>query len=162
MKILAAVTAAFAILLASCNKSAPPPPTPGTPAPSGPRPEKTAGGEPAVITVQHILVGVKGGGLPEAKREKAEAERFAFDLLARARNGEDFEKLGKEFTEDRGFQPYTMTNEGVEPEGTEMRRGGMVKGFGDVGFRLEVGQIGIAEYDSTTSPYGYHIIKRIK
>jgi parvulin-like peptidyl-prolyl isomerase len=150
----------IAVLFAACDKG---PPAPGQPTSGGARPEKIANGEPAVVTVQHILIGVKGGQLPEAKREKAEAERFAFELLGRARSGEDFEKLGKEFTEDSGFRPYTITNEGIEPnEGTEARRGGMVKGFGDVSFHLNVGQIGMTDYDPTTSPFGYHIIKRIK
>ena len=38
----------------------------------------------------------------------------------------------------------------------------MVRGFGDVGFQLDVGEIGMAEYDPGTSQYGWHIIKRIE
>jgi hypothetical protein len=38
----------------------------------------------------------------------------------------------------------------------------MAGAFGDVGFQLEVGGIGLAEYDPSTSPFGYHIIKRTK
>jgi parvulin-like peptidyl-prolyl isomerase len=38
----------------------------------------------------------------------------------------------------------------------------MVKSFGDVGFRLKVGEIGVATWDATASPFGWHIIKRVK
>ena len=38
----------------------------------------------------------------------------------------------------------------------------MVPAFGDVGFGLKVGEIGVAEYHPRKSPYGYHIIKRTK
>ena len=41
-------------------------------------------------------------------------------------------------------------------------RSRMVGAFGDVGFPLEVGEIGLANYDPDTSKYGWHIIKRIK
>ena len=59
-----------------------------------------------------------------------------------------------------------MSNIGVEPaaDGSEYPRQGMVAAFGNVGFALNVGEIGIADYDPTTmtSPYGWHIIKRVK
>ena len=34
--------------------------------------------------------------------------------------------------------------------------------FGDVGFELEVGEIGMADYDPEKSQYGWHIIKRLE
>jgi parvulin-like peptidyl-prolyl isomerase len=37
----------------------------------------------------------------------------------------------------------------------------MVKAFGDVSFKLQVNDIGLAEYDPEASKYGWHIIKRI-
>ena len=57
-----------------------------------------------------------------------------------------------------------MSNKGVPPDQSkpEYPREGMVKGFGDVGFSLPVGGIGMAKYDSETSKYGWHIIKRIE
>lgn len=38
----------------------------------------------------------------------------------------------------------------------------LVPAFGDIGFKLEVGEIGLATYDETTSKYGWHIIKRVE
>lgn len=40
-------------------------------------------------------------------------------------------------------------------------RAAMVPAFGDVGFGLEVGEVGIAGYDEKTSPFGWHVIKRL-
>jgi parvulin-like peptidyl-prolyl isomerase len=57
-----------------------------------------------------------------------------------------------------------MTNKGVTPDKSEQEysRTGMVKAFGDVGFSLEVGGVGLAVYDAATSKYGWHIIKRLE
>ena len=33
---------------------------------------------------------------------------------------------------------------------------------GNVGWRLKVGEIGTAGFDAKNSPYGWHIIKRLK
>ena len=44
----------------------------------------------------------------------------------------------------------------------EYGRGQMVPAFGNVGFKLKLGEIGVADYDAKTSPYGYHVIKRVE
>jgi parvulin-like peptidyl-prolyl isomerase len=54
----------------------------------------------------------------------------------------------------------TMTGQGNGR--TLFKRSGMVAAFGDVGWRLEVGEYGVAPFDARTSPYGWHIIKRLK
>jgi hypothetical protein len=43
-----------------------------------------------------------------------------------------------------------------------MKRGNMAAAFGDVGFKLKVGEVGLAEPDAQKSPFGFHIIKRLK
>lgn len=43
-----------------------------------------------------------------------------------------------------------------------MPRDEMAQAFGDVGFALKVGEIGLASYDKTTSPFGFHVIKRLQ
>lgn len=40
-------------------------------------------------------------------------------------------------------------------------RAAMVPAFGDVGFSLEVGEVGLAGYDEKASPFGWHVIKRL-
>lgn len=164
MKNLIALAAALA-LLSSCGKHETPPPAPGVaPASSGPRPEKAANGQPAVVTVQHVLISFEGSERSEQKRTRAEAEKLAFEIINRAKNGEDFEKLMKEFSNDPGGGTYTLVNDGVSVNQSagEYDRRGMVPAFGDVGFRIAVGEVGLADYDAKASPFGLHIIKRIK
>ncbi len=156
-------------LLAACDRQkspgAPPPPPPG---PAKPRPEKLPNGEPAVITVKHVLISFQGAGGTEATRSKEEAERLAMELIEKAKAAKDekgFDELMKEHSDDPGSKAggsYTLVNEGVDPEAGEYRRSGMVRAFGDVGFRIKVGEIGFAPHDAVASPFGYHIILRTK
>jgi hypothetical protein len=118
--------------------------------------------EPEHITVAHVLISFAGAGT-EAKRSKAEAEKLANDVLARAKKGEDFDKLMKDLSDDTGGGVYMMSNLGVRPTNPdEYPRNKMVPAFGDVGFKLDVGGIGMSGFDPRTSPYGWHIIKRLK
>jgi len=40
-------------------------------------------------------------------------------------------------------------------------RAALVPAFGDLGFTLEPGEIGLAEHDEQRSPFGWHVIKRL-
>ncbi len=152
--------ALLALLPAACSKedAAPAPPPP----PAAARPERLANGEPAVVTVKHVLVAFAGAERSRATRTKAEAEKLAYDVLARAKGGEDFDHLMKQHSDDPGGGTYTMTNAGIPPSGEEMSRADMVRAFGDVGFRIEVGELGFAFHDTASSPFGFHVIKRVK
>ncbi len=121
--------------------------------------------EPQHITVQHILISFKGV-VPEPKvtRSKQEAEALAKQLFERAKKGEDFDALVKGYTDDQYPGIYNMSNFNVTADSKkpEYSRSQMVTAFGDVGFSLKVGDIGMAVFDPETSKYGWHIIKRLK
>jgi hypothetical protein len=120
--------------------------------------------EPDRITVQHILIGFTGSVPGKTiNRTKEEARTLAYSLLERARGGEAYDALVREFTDDSWPGTYGMANRGVTPaSANEYARDGMVPAFGNVGFKLAVDEFGVADYDPTTSPYGWHIIKRVK
>ena len=121
-------------------------------------------GEAAHITVQHILIGFQGT-LPGKNlvRTKEEAKALAEKLFAQAQAGSDFDQLVKDNTDDAAPGIYELANLGVDPANAdEAPRDQMIPAFGDVGFKLKPGEIGLASYDPTTSPYGWHIIKRLK
>ncbi|MDB5080700.1 MAG: prsA [Chloroflexi bacterium] len=120
-----------------------------------------ANNEPEHIQVQHILIAFAGSGTG-AKRSKEEARTLAYDLLKQAQEGGDFDALVKQYTDDSPPGIYGMSNIGVAPARGEYPRNQMVAAFGNTGFPLEVGGIGIADYDQRTSPYGWHIVKRLK
>lgn len=120
------------------------------------------GKEPDHIQVQHILIGFSGS-VPGKRitRSQEEARTLAYELLERAQNGADFDTLVREHTDDSPPGIYGMSNRGVRPGPGEYPREGMVPAFGNVGFALEESSYGVADFDRTTSPYGYHVIRRV-
>jgi parvulin-like peptidyl-prolyl isomerase len=141
-----------------------PAPAPPAPAPVPPAPPAPSKPEPERIVVQHILVSFAGAPRAKATRSKAEAEKLATELLDRVKKGEAFEELMKRYSDDPGPGEYGMANNGVTPGDPqkEFPRKGMVPAFGNVGFQLGVGDIGLAVHHEKDSPFGWHIIKRVK
>jgi parvulin-like peptidyl-prolyl isomerase len=128
--------------------------------------EVAAGVETAdVITVQHVLIGFEGSvpGKP-ITRTRDEAKTLAEELFQKSKAGEDFDAMVKQYTDDSHPGIYSMANSGIpaDPSQSVYPRNGMIPAFGNVGFALKVGEIGMAAYDEQASPYGWHIIKRIK
>jgi PPIC-type PPIASE domain len=120
------------------------------------------------ILIQHILIGFKDAvgfrGSPPAKaaaRTQDQAKALAYNLLAQAKDGANFDQLVAANTDDQAPGIYALANTGITPGQGEYSRDSMVPAFGNVGFSLQPGQIGIADYDPATSPYGWHIIKRL-
>ncbi len=134
------------------------------------KPAPKNNGEPSHIKVQHVLIGFEGSVPGKSiTRTEAEAAELASEILARAEAGEDFDALVKEYTDDAHPGVYSMANHGepadpdnFDPSKRTMPRGGMVPAFGDIGFKLEVGEIGMSEFNSQTSPFGWHVIKRLE
>ena len=120
---------------------------------------------PDHIEVQHVLIGFQGS-IPgkTVTRTKAEAEKLAQEVLERARKGENMDALVQQYTDDQYPGVYDLANNGITPDAAkgEFKRSGMVKGFSDAAFGLSVGNVGISNYDPTNSPFGWHIIKRLK
>jgi foldase protein PrsA len=127
------------------------------------KPPKEASKEPERIRVQHVLIGFKGSVRGKnITRTQEEAKKLAYEILDRARKGEDFGALVKQYTDDAFPGIYGMVNDGVTAKQGEFPRRRMVPAFGDTGFPLAVGEVGIADHDATKSPYGWHIVKRIE
>jgi hypothetical protein len=143
--------------------------TPDTGAAAAPTASNTMPVTPATppdhIEVQHVLIGFQGS-VPgkTVTRTKAEAEKLAQEVLERARKGESMDQLVQKYTDDQFPGVYDLANNGITPDPAkqEFKRSGMVKGFSDAAFSLSVGNVGISNYDPTTSPFGWHIIKRLK
>lgn len=135
--------------------------SPGAGAAPAPAPTRAPAAEH--IKLQHILISF-AGKVPgkNITRTEDEARALAAQLLERAKKGEDFDALVKTYTDDRAPGIYSLANTGVTPSGDEFARNRMVPAFGDVGFSLAPGEIGMAEYDPARSPFGWHIIKRLE
>lgn len=172
MKLHAAMAAVAALALGCGGGAAPRPEPKPEPKPEAKvlpkaeaRPElmpaKPADPEPQRILVAHVLISF-AGTRTQATRSRDAAEKLAYEILARARKGDDFNKLMKDHSDDSGEGVYGLANFRVSPKGNDYERKGMVPAFGDVGFKLEVGSIGMSVHDPAKSPYGWHIIKRLE
>jgi len=119
--------------------------------------------EPERVTVQHVLLGFDGAETPGATRTREEAERLTQRVLEMARGGRSFDELVRLYSDDRhGDGSYVLVNYGVSPEPTENERRKMVRGFGDLAFALEPGEVALVEYDRYTSPLGFHVLRRLR
>jgi len=105
--------------------------------------------EPEMVRASHILIlttDPKSGAALSEDQTKAKRKQIE-DLLKRAKAGEDFAKLAKDYSEDPGSKD--KGGEYVFP------RGQMQLPFESAAFSLKTNQIS----DVVTTSYGYHIIK---
>lgn len=118
--------------------------------------------EPKRVEVRHILLSWRDRIETSPRSTPQEAERRADELVQALKGGADFAQLMATESEDTGGGVYVLVNRGERPGPDEFERGGMVKGFGDASFSLQVGQIAVIGFDEDDSPFGWHIIQRTK
>ena len=113
------------------------------------------------MKVAHVLIAFRGAMRSRATRSKEEAAQLATEIYHQAKAGADFDSLMKR-SDDPGAGKYGMiTDEKLRQTG-DFRRSEMAGAFGDIGFTLKVGEVGVAPYDEKKSPFGWHVIKRIE
>lgn len=93
------------------------------------------------LCAKHILI--------DAGEDKAAAEKLANEILERAKNGEDFDAMAKEYSTDPGLE--------TNPQGYVFTAGEMVQPFEDGVKALKPGEFGICE-----SSFGYHVLLRLE
>lgn len=104
--------------------------------------------------VKHILLGwdeVNAGDPRGKDRSRADLEKLVAEILAKAKQGEPFERLMTAHSEDvpemvKSGKPYD-----VAPDA------GLALPFVRLGLRLKVGELGVVR-----TPFGIHIVKRVE
>jgi peptidyl-prolyl cis-trans isomerase C len=105
--------------------------------------------QPEMVRASHVLLSTRD---PETNKElsddkKAAKHKLAEDVMKRARAGEDFAKLAKEYSEDPGSKDkggeYTFPRKKMVPE------------FESAAFALKPNEVS----DIVTTQFGYHVIK---
>lgn len=114
--------------------------------------------QPEQVRAAHVLISIKDPtdkappaqqrDLPDDK--KAEKRKLAEDVLKKAKAGEDFAKLAKDYSDDPGSK-----DKGGE---YTFGRGQMMPTFEAAAFGQDVGKIS----ELVNTPYGYHIIKTLE
>lgn len=102
------------------------------------------------LDASHILLVTTDAktGKPMNEKQKAEVKKKADEIYKKAKDGEDFAKLAKEYSQDPGSK---------ESGGSlgQFPRGAMVPEFEKVAFSLKDGEIS----KPVETQFGYHIIK---
>jgi parvulin-like peptidyl-prolyl isomerase len=83
------------------------------------------------------------------------------EILVRIEAGVDFVLMVKLHTDDSDPVSYSLAVSGRQ-SAVLRGRAEMVPGFGDVAWRLAVGEVGVARHDPEKSPFGSHLIKRLR
>jgi parvulin-like peptidyl-prolyl isomerase len=97
-----------------------------------------------LASVRHILLLTQD----KSEEEKTQIHLRMKEILKRARAGEDFGELAKQYTEDPGSKETGGLYE-------NFGRGTMVPPFEEAAFNVPVGEIS----DIVETRYGYHILK---
>ena len=100
--------------------------------------------QPESVWARHILIKVEAGADDAARKA---AENKAADILEALKEGNDFARLAREYSDDSSSQAGGDLG--------WIARGQMVKPFEDTAFALEPGQIS----DPVRTVFGLHIIK---
>jgi peptidyl-prolyl cis-trans isomerase D len=101
--------------------------------------------QPKQVKARHILFNVQSNATAD---QEAKVKERALSVLEKARGGQDFSQLAKEYSEDTSTK-----NEGGDLG--YFSKGQMIKSFEEAAFNMEKGQIS----DLIKTTYGYHIIK---
>jgi hypothetical protein len=135
------------------NGAPPPEPAEAAPAPAdaeaaaappAPEPEQT-------VAASHILIQYKGSKRagPNITRSKAEALKLATEIMNKAKKGDDFAALAKQYSDEPGAKDRAGAL-------GKFTRAQMVKPFADAAFALKPNEISnVVETD-----FGFHVIKR--
>lgn len=101
------------------------------------------------VTASHILISTKDdSGNELSDKEKAAAKQKAEEVLQKAKSGEDFAELAKEYSDD-------SANASSGGNLGDFTAGEMVEEFSNAAFALDKNEIS----DIVETQYGYHIIK---
>jgi PPIC-type PPIASE domain len=144
------------VVIAACDRApseprSNPSPTTVLPTPHNAATPSAANDAPERVGARHVLVMHRGSERvpPTVTRTQEEARQRIQEVLARARRGDDFTALAREFSDEPGANT-SGGDLGV------FGHGQMVPPFEQAVFALAVGGIS----DVVETPFGYHVIKR--
>lgn len=119
--------------------------------------------KPKRVHLQTIVVAFKGSiAARKIERTAEKAKTLAQEVLTMSKSETDFSALVKKYSDEPSPHSFTIADHGVELKPLEFPRDQFPKAIGDLGFSMKVGEVLIAPYDKSYSPFGYTLIKRIE
>jgi parvulin-like peptidyl-prolyl isomerase len=104
-----------------------------------------------MVAASHVLIQYKGSmrAGPNVTRSKEEAKKLATEVMNKAKKGDDFAALAKQYSDEPGAKDRAGAL-------GKFNKTQMVKPFADAAFGLKPGEISnLVETD-----FGFHVIKR--
>ena len=119
---------------------------------------------PRRVKVKQILVRWSGArGAQGSKLDRSEAKLLAQALLARARDGEEFDRLvANEADAGLAVETLTVVADGGSRRVGEYSRADLPMALSELIFNLDVGEFGLCEFHEKESPYGWHVVFRVE
>lgn len=116
--------------------------------------------DPQPGTYHMLNNGVEGQTFPEfISALNGRAQDMETELVAKMKAGDiTTDELNEQMN---AFLESLRTEADQKAPTMPYPRAAMVPAFGDVGFALEVGQVGMADFHAESSPFGWHIIRRV-
>ena len=116
-----------------------------------PPPAPTPPADDERIGASHVLIQYKGSmrAGPDIKRSKDEAKKLAVEVMNKAKKGEDFAGLAKQYSDEPGAKDRAGSL-------GKFGKTQMVKPFSEAAFALKPGQVS----DIVETDFGFHVIKR--
>lgn len=133
------------------GNGAPPPEPAEEPAPAPAEAPPPAPEPDPMVAASHVLIQYKGSmrAGPNITRTKDEAKKLALEVRDKARKGQDFAALAKQYSDEPGAKDRAgALGKFTRPQ--------MVKPFADAAFALKPGEIS----DVVETDFGFHVIKR--
>jgi parvulin-like peptidyl-prolyl isomerase len=103
------------------------------------------------VSASHVLIQYKGSmrAAPTITRTKEQAKKLATEVMNKAKKGQDFAALAKQYSDEPGAKDRAGAL-------GKFTKGQMVKPFADAAFAMKPGEISnVVETD-----FGFHVIKR--
>lgn len=103
------------------------------------------------MAASHVLIQYKGSmrSSPAITRSKEEAQKLATEVMNKAKKGQDFAALAKQYSDEPGAKDRAGAL-------GSFSRAQMVKPFADAAFALKPGEISSV----VETAFGFHVIKR--
>jgi len=129
---------------------------------SGPRKARHLARRVVIRQIHIPWAGAQGN--PKTSLSREEAAKIAAECIAAAKAGTPFASLTDRhhYTESTFEPTMTLVAPPTRPAAGELSAKAVPRALRELAFGLDVGEVGLCEFHETESPYGFHIVQRVR